>query len=303
VSWSTSLLLAAVMWLDGGLRKVPSDSFVMRRSMFGPWRIVEVVRAGAWHAVGRWPSLVLALVSTEPTRAPLSARQIQARLDAARVPGTILRVLGTVTSAVLVVGAPLAMSRYGIAGMYYGAACLLALGLATACVSAIACRRLDVGGWSSIRFSVVYLWPFAGPYAAERVLAQAVAGVSPVEVFRLLAGVESFAKWARPYAYDALKRESSRRLRLVDGFGFRLDRRGMHELLSELPQHTSSDIRLCPRCGANFRYDIRECPDCGGVELVTSHSILSLAVTPSARSEASSSQGSTSLRRRRRSSR
>jgi hypothetical protein len=288
------------MWLDGGLRKVPSNSIVMRRSLLGPWRFVEVVRAGAWRAVGRWPSLVLAMVSTEPTRARLSARQIQARLDAARVPAAILRALGIVTSVVLVFGAPVAVSRYGLAGMYYAAACLLALGIVTACVSGIACRRLDASGWSSVRFGAAYLWPFAGPYAAERVLALAVASASPVEVFRVLAGAEAFAEWARPHAHDALNRESSHELRLVDGFGFHLARRKMQELLSVRPEHTSPHERFCPRCGATFQPDVRECTDCGGVELVTSQSIVPLVGKPIPRREALSRQGATSLRRRRR---
>jgi hypothetical protein len=301
VSWpTTSLLLAAVLWLDGALRRVPANSIVMRRSLLGPWRIVDVVRVSAWRTVGRWPSLVVALVSTEPTRARLSARQIQTRLDAARVPVSILRALGVVTSVVLVFGAPVAVSRYGLAGMYYGAACLLALGIVTACVSSIACRRLDASGWSAVRFGVVYLWPFAGPYAAERVLAHAVAGASPVKVFRLVAGAEAFAQWARPHAYDALNRESSRELRLVDGFGFHLERSKVQELLSILPGLASPETRFCPRCGANFRDDVRECTDCGGIELVASHSVQSLAGKPIARREALSRQGSTSLRRRRR---
>jgi ribosomal protein S27AE len=300
VSWSTSLLLAAVMWLDGGLRKVPSDSIVMRRSLFGSWRIVEVVRAGAWRAVGRWPSLVLALVSTEPTRAPLSARQIRARLERARAPIIVLRALGFATSLVLVVGAPVAVDRYGRAGIYVAAVALLGLGIINVFVSALACRRLDANGWASLRFGTAYLWPFAGPYAAERVLALAVAGGSPVDVFREIAGAESFAQWARPHAYDALIRHDSREVHLLDGFGFHLGRRKVEELLSVLPPNVPPDSRFCPRCGANFQDDVRDCTDCGGVELVTAPSNLLPIDKPVARREALSGQGSTSLRRRRR---
>jgi hypothetical protein len=300
VSWTTSLLLAAVLWLDGGLRKVPSGSIVMRRSLLGPWRIVDIVREGAWHAVGRWPSLVMALVSTEPTKALLSARQLQARLQSVRVTMNILRAFGIVTSLVLVIGAPVAVGRFGRAGLYDAVACLLALGIITACVSGSAFRRLGADGWSSARFGAAFLWPFAGPYAAERVLALAVAGGSPVEVFRVLASAERFAHWARPHAYDALDRESSRKLRLLDGFDFHLGRHRVEALLSILPQNISQGSRFCPRCGANFQDDVRECTDCAGVELVTARSNLLPIGKPVARREALSRQGTTSLRRRRR---
>jgi hypothetical protein len=240
------------------------------------------------------------LVSTEPARARLSARQIQARLERARVPVMVLRVLGFATSLVLVVGAPVAVSRYGRAGIYYAAASLLALGVINAFVSAFAYARFDASGWSSVRFAVSFLWPFAGPYAAERVLALAVAGGSPVDVFRAVAGAESFAQWARPHAYDALIRHDSRELHLLDGFDFHLGRRKVEELLSVLPPHTPPDGRFCPRCGANFQDDMRECTDCGGVELITAPSNLLPMGKPVTRRESLSRQGSTSLGRRRR---
>jgi hypothetical protein len=259
------------MWLDGGLRKVPTSSIVMRRSFFGPWRFVEVVGSATWRAVGRWPSLVLALVSTEPARARLSARQLHARLEQARTPSNLLRALGVITSVVLVIGAPMAVSRYGRAGLYSTGACLLTLGIVTALVSALACRRLGASGWSCVRFGATFLWPFSTPYAAERVLALALARGSPIDVLRLLAGAESFAQWARPHAYDALNRHDSREPHLLEGFDFQLDGRALHKLLSVLPEHASPDGRFCPRCGANFQSDVRACTDCAEVELVTSH--------------------------------
>jgi hypothetical protein len=300
VSWSTSLLLAAVMWLDGGLRKVPADSIVMRRSLFGPWRIVDVVRAGAWRTVGRWPSLVLALVSTDPTRAQLSARQLHARLEQARVSVTLLRALGFATSLMLIVGAPIAVSRYGRQGIYYAAISLLALGIISAFICARAYTHLDSKGWPSVRFGIAFLWPFAGPYAAERVVALAVTGGSPLDAFRALAGAESFAQWARPHAYDALMHHDSRDLHLLDGFDFHLGRRKVEELLSVLPSNTPPDSRFCPRCGANFQDDVRECTDCSGVELVTARSNLLPIRAPTSRREAQTRRGSSSLRRRRR---
>ena len=268
MSWPTALLLAVVLWLDGGLRKVRSESIVMRRVMFGPWRIAEIVRTDAWRAVGRWPSLVLSLSPAESSDARLSLRRIEERLQRVRALVVALRILGMVTSIALVVGAPIAVDRFGRAGLYYSLDTLLVLGALTAALCVVATRRLDARGWAPIRFAIAYLWPFAGPYAAERVLAFAIANGSPLDVFRALAGQEAFAQWARPYAYDALASSGARELELVDGFQHQLRRSNLEEMLGVLPVHTSPGARICPRCGASYREDVRECTDCS-VALIT----------------------------------
>jgi hypothetical protein len=258
-----------VLWLDGGLRKVRSESIVMRRSLFGPWRIAEIVRSESWRAVGRWPSLVLSLSPAEPARARLTLRQIEERLRRVRAFVVVLRIVGFITSIALVFGAPIAVDRFGRAGLYYSADALLALGVLTALLFISATRRLEARGWTPIRFASAYLWPFAGPYAAERVMAFAIADGSPLDVFRALAGNESFAGWARPHAYDALAESSAREMQLIDGFDYRVGRRTLEEMLEMLPKDVTPGARICPRCGASFREDVRACADCGGVALVT----------------------------------
>jgi hypothetical protein len=300
VSWTTSLLLAAVLWLDGGLRKVPAASIVMRRSPFGPWRFVEVIRTQGWRAVGRWPALVLALVSAEPERVRWSLKQIDDRLRRVRWYVLALRIVGVTTSVALVIGAPLAVERFGRTGLYYSGDALLALGLIAAITSVLAARRLDARGWTSIRFGVAFLWPFSGPYAAERVLALAVAEGSPLNVLRALAGADSFAQWARPHAYDALTTQSSRELDLLDSFDFHLARSKVEALLAVLPPYSERGSRYCPRCGASFEHDVRDCPDCSGVALITAGTDSPFRDKAAIARERDSKRRGSTIRRRRR---
>jgi hypothetical protein len=241
----------------------------MRRTLFGPWRIAEIVRTESWRAVGRWPSLVLTLSPAEPARVRLTLRQLEERLQQVRALVFALRIIGAVTSIALVFGAPIAVDRYGRAGLYYSADALLALGVLTASICIVATRRLDARGWTPIRFAITYLWPFAGPYAAERVMSFAMADGSPLDAFRALAGNEAFARWARPYAYDALTANSGRELQLLTGFTHHVRRNGLEEILGVLPENTSVGALICPRCGSSFRDDVRACSDCGGIELIT----------------------------------
>ena len=271
----------------------------MRRSLFGSWRSVDVIRTGAWRAVGLWPSLVLTIVSTEPAQGRLSSAHVRARLQRVRVLVVLLRALGFTTSLVLVIGAPLAEGRYGRSGIYYAASSLFALGVINALVSAVAYMRLDRGG-RSFRFAISSLWPFAGPYAAERVLQLALAGGSALEVFRELAGPASFSLWVRPHAYDALLDHDLREVRLLDGFDYHLGRRTVEELLSTPPPGTLPDSRFCPRCGADFQDDVRECADCVGVQLITGRSTTLPAASSAAAPKSPSRRGATSRTRRRR---
>ena len=269
----------------------------MRRTLFGPWRVVEIVRASSWRAVGLWPSLVLSLAPAEPARMRVSLHQLEERLREVRALVVALRFVGATTSIALVVGAPLAVDRYGRAGLYYSADALLALGALTAILCVVATRRLDARGWTPVRIAIAYLWPFAGPYAAERVMMFAVAGGSPLDVFRALAGIKSFARWARPHAYDALTTSSERELSLVDGFDYRLARRSLEEMLDVMPANTSPGARICPRCGTSFQDDVRACADCGGVELI---SAAARRNPPKVERAPASRGGGTSIRRKRR---
>jgi hypothetical protein len=241
----------------------------MRRTLFGPWHIVEILHSESWRAVGRWPSVALSLSLAEPARIRLTFRQIEERLLRVRAVVIALRILGVVTSIALVLVAPFAVERYGRAGLYYSADGLLALGVLTAILCVVATRRLDARGWMPIRFAIPYLWPFSGPYAAERLMAFAMADGSPLGAFRALAGNESFARWARPHAYDALAATDEREMPLLDGFAYRVKRRELEEMLGVLPANTLTGSLICPRCGAGFRDEVRACSDCGEVELIT----------------------------------
>jgi hypothetical protein len=283
--------------LDGGLRKVRSDSIVIRRTLLGPWRVAEIVRSESWRAVGRWPSLVLTLSPTEPLHARVSLSQLEERVQRVRGLVLALRFLGFATGVALVFGAPLAVDRFGRAGLYYSADALLALGVLTAILCIFATRRLDARGWMPIRFAIAYLWPFAGPYAAERVMAYAMRDGSPLDVFRALSGAESFARWARPHAYDALASSSAREIQLLDGFAFRVKRSSLEEMLGVLPLDTSPGSLICPRCGVGFRDDMRACSDCGGIELITA---VARQKSPKIERAPVSRGGGTSIRRKRR---
>jgi hypothetical protein len=269
MSWSTSLLLAAVLWLDGGLRRVPAGSIILRRWLFDGWKIVEVVRAAGWRAAGRWPSAALSLVSSEPSRVSLSARDIEERLMRVRSLVNLARVIGIATSLVLVIGAPMAVSRQGRAGLYLSIDVLFVLGVVAALVAELAARRLGASESAALRFGATFLWPFAGPYAAERISSLAVAAGSPIVVARALANTDSFSRWARPYAYDALSSDRGRDVRLLEGFTHRMPRERIEAIVAARPVGLTPGSRFCPRCGATFRSEVRGCADCEGVELAT----------------------------------
>ncbi|HEV7706012.1 MAG TPA: hypothetical protein VGO46_17065 [Gemmatimonadaceae bacterium] len=269
----------------------------MRRTLFGPWRIAEIVHGESWRAVGRWPSLVIALSPSEPAVACLSLRLLEKRLRDVRAFVLALRILGTVSSIALVFGAPVAVDRYGRAGLYYAFDALLVLGALIAILCFFATRTLGARGWTSMRFAITYLWPFAAPYAAERVMAFAIADGSPVDAFRALAGREAFARWARPYAYDALASSGARGVQLIDGFDYQVRRGKLEEMLGVLPASVTLGARICPRCGASYREDVRDCTDCAGVELITA---VSPRNTPKAERAPIARGGGSSIRRKRR---
>ena len=61
MDWSTSALLAAVLWVDG-IRRVRAGSLILQCVLWGPWRVREVASRDAWRDVGWWPPLSLGIV-------------------------------------------------------------------------------------------------------------------------------------------------------------------------------------------------------------------------------------------------
>jgi hypothetical protein len=205
MEWRTSAILAFLLWVEG-LRRVPAGALVLRRLLAGPWRAGALAPNGGPSAVAWWPPLTLSLV-VPPADGPdgdAVAARLASRLGRALPLVGVLRVLAGAALLALVVGVPVAARRYGAYGLLAGVAGLLALTLACATVAFVAFRRLGAGRAAAVRLGAPLAWPISAPSAPERLLAYAVAGAPPVAVAAALLPAAHFARWVRPFAYDAL---------------------------------------------------------------------------------------------------
>lgn len=254
MSWPTAALLAVIVVLDGA-RRVNAGDVILRRPLFGAWTATDAnALRRRWTLVSWLPPFWTTLLASPPVAQP--AIDVAARLNAVRPWYRALSVLGTAALVALVVGIPLSEARFTGAGVLLAIGVVLLLAVATTLVGVWARRRLGLRrspAWTALS-------PFAAPYAAERLLEQALAPYSTVAVARSLLPPLHFREWIRPRAYDALAdANADAELREV------LDAAELAAVLAP-PRALDGAPLFCPRCGAVYR-EAEICADCATVPL------------------------------------
>jgi hypothetical protein len=255
VDWATVGLLALLVVIDGW-RRVPADAVVLRRAPWTPWRVVPPSpgrnsgRLLSWAA----PFSLTILLGNPPDETPRSD------VSVARLAGRtlILRVLGALTTLLLVIGIAVAGRWLGGVGFLAAAGLVLVCSGATAALAVRFARALAPERDRSIRWALPVASPFGTARAAEVFLERMLAGSSPVAVAREVLGSEDFAAWVRPAAFDRVRVG----LAPAPGLESVLDLDAMRLLLETRPSPTDGAEAFCPRCGEGFTDPQAECPEC-----------------------------------------
>jgi hypothetical protein len=252
VEWGTAAVLVALVTLEG-VRRVPPGALVLRRSLVGTWEVAA--RGGdrpAWRFVSWYPPLWTTLLLPPATGTARSHRSGPERLAAGGPWIAALRASGALTLLGLV-AIPVAAVRLTAAGVVLVMAAVLLAAIATAGLGWWARRRLGLAR----RPAFAALSPFAAPYAAERLLEELTAGLTPLAVARALLPAARFETWIRPRVYDAAAGATDAEL---DGV---LARSARAAVLAA-PARPADAAVYCPRCGAVYQH-APACADCDGV--------------------------------------
>ena len=127
--------------------------------------------------------------------------------------------------------------------------------VANACVGAFALRRLG----PAPRRSQILAWcsPFAAGRVLEGVFEAALAGASPAQAVRALAGETAFATWCRPRAYDVVFRGAPDPDLLAAA-----DRATLEAIVASPPGDSAGGSAFCTRCAVTWREHSDACPAC-----------------------------------------
>ncbi len=251
--------LFAVLVLAEGLRRVPAGGLIVRRIGWSGWKPTGEEEARTrWRLVSWWSPVASALV-LPPLGDPasLSTDELAARVDVARRAAPWLAGGGELALAALVLGLPIASARFGALGFYAGAGVVVALAVATASIGVSALRRLACMGAPRPGRVLGWYSPFASGRVLEGVYEAALAGVSPAQALRMLAGEQVFAEWARPRAYDVVHSG------LVDpDLSAAADIATLKRIVASEPRMDSGAGSYCPRCAATWSVVRESCSDC-----------------------------------------
>lgn len=277
----TIAILALVTLLEG-IRRVPRGSLLLRRVLFGTWRVRPVSPAMAHDSLQllSWWSPIVSTIMLRPLPPPETAPKprpwkidaVRGRLEEHRHTLLDVRVLGLAALLSLVVGIPLAVDRLGAQGFFFalgllGIICFFVFERMYAAARALGKTRKAALSWSIGSFS-----PFAAPRAAEVLLEELVRDMPPGLVARVLLPFAEFLAWVRPHAYDS-SQGAPADSRLLAG----LDPAELKQSLAPPDPALAIGGQLwCPRCGATF-VQADACSECGiallplrGSELVRS---------------------------------
>ncbi len=258
VDWEVVALFAALVLLEG-LRRVPAGALVVRAVGWGGWKPAgETVTRERWQLVSWWSPLAPALV-LPPLAGPATRPndEVAARVDVARRVAPWLAGGAALTLSALILGLPIATARLGGMGFLAGAGIVLWLAVGTAVAGGLALRRLDPGASSRRRQVLAWCSPFASGRVIEGVYLAAVAGASPAQAIRALAGGRVFADWARPRAYDVVRGGTT-----DPDLSAAADPATLESIVGSLPQPDCGGRSYCPRCGATLSVERGSCPDC-----------------------------------------
>jgi hypothetical protein len=259
VDWGIAGVFAALV-LAEGLRRIPAGGLVVRAIGWTGWKPAgEAELRTRVRLVSWWPPLARALV-LPPLGDPaaVSGETLAGRVQVARRAAPWLAGGGALTLAALVLGLPLAAARLGAFGFVAGAALVLALSLATAGCGWWTLRRLGVPGTSRRGQILGWCSPFASGRALEGVYQAALAGASPAQALRALAGDRVFAEWARARAYDVVRGGvADPDLSAAAGAS------SLSSIVASEPPLAAGGKSYCPRCAAVWIATRDACPDCG----------------------------------------
>jgi hypothetical protein len=258
VDWEVVGLFAALVLVEG-LRRVPAGALVVGATWWNDWEPAgETEPRARWRLVSWWsplaPSLVLPPLGGPAT---LSTDELAARLGVARRAAPWLAGGGAVTLAALILGLPVASARLGAFGFLAGASVVLALAFTTAAAGALALRRLGAGGAGCRRQVLGWCSPFASGRVVEGVYEAALAGASPAQALRALAGERVFADWARERAYDVVRGGSA-----DTDLSAAADAATLNSIVAAVPHLDPGARSYCPRCAATWSLERGSCPDC-----------------------------------------
>jgi hypothetical protein len=260
VDVSTVAVLAAIS-LSEGIGRLPAGALVLRRTLFGPWRVSEATRPGRLQVVHWWPPLLEALViaGRDSALRPLTETELRRRLALTACPRRAARAVGAITLIGLVVGIPLGVEIAGWAGGLLAAAAVVLGQVGLATIGWTGLRRLDADPGARWRLVGSMLNPFTAPAMASRILAAATAGASALTVARTLLPPEAWAAWFRPRAYDA-------RVARISDEDFSGELEGAELAIAAVLGHrpaAGEHDRWCPRCAGTYQAGFTTCAECG----------------------------------------
>jgi hypothetical protein len=257
VDWAIVSLFAVLVLLEG-LRRVPAGALVLRGRGPAGWRPAGPAEPRSrWRLVSWWSPIAPALVVPPPSGPPTrSAAELEARLGVTGRAAPWLAAGAAVTLVALVLGLPVASARLGALGFLVGAGVVLALSVANACAGALALRRLGPGA-APRRLLLGWCSPFAAGRVLEAVYEAALAGATPAQAVRALAGDEAFAAWARARAYDVVYGGSE-----DPDLRAAADGATLSGIVGAPPVDTAGGKSFCPRCGATLVLAAGSCPGC-----------------------------------------
>jgi hypothetical protein len=265
VDLSTVAVLAAVLWLDGW-RRLPDDALVVRRVLFGPWRVAAPsARLGSFAFLAWWPPLVIPYVvgTATPDSQPrwtfdVGVARATRRLHRVRWDVGVVRFLGAFLVFWIALVIPLLTARSGVEGLVRGIASAFLLAATVAVLTMNALRSLGLRWRRAVRRAVPLFSPFGASRAPEIVIDAAMMDVGPLAMLRALQGDEAFRSWLRPFAYDELH---GRQAWPATGA---LPRAVLEHAVAAPDASTE---RYCARCGRTYRHDVTICSDCADTPL------------------------------------
>ena len=259
VDWEIAAVFAALVLVEG-LRRIPAGGLVVRGIGWTGWKPAGEAEARTRvRLVSWWSPLAPALV-LPPLGGPatVSGEILATRVRVARRAAPWLAAGGAVTLAALVLGLPLASARLGAFGFVAGATLVLALALATAATGWWTLRQLGAPGTSRRGQILSWCSPFSSGRVLEGVYQAALAGASPAQAVRVLAGDRVFAEWARARAYDVVREEAADPDLMAAADAATLD-----SIVASEPPMAAGGRSWCPRCAAVWIEARDCCPDCG----------------------------------------
>lgn len=261
IDYGTAGLLAGIALLEG-LRRVPAGALVLRRPIWGGWRVAAEPGQSRTTIVSWWaPFTVSLLVAPKEITPDPESGALASRWTTARRFAPAAGVLGGITLVSLVLGIPVAIAKAGVTGFLAALGLTAAASIGTGVVCGVALRALGASRGTAWRRGLACLSPFTAPRAIEVVYEAALAPATPLEATRAVLSPGAFREWIRPAVWDHLAGDAA-----SEELGRLIPPSEMASLVAD-PGSGLDDggSTFCPRCGSAWRLaDGSSCPACPG---------------------------------------